>query len=76
MTIRENGFSIKGVVCPCGDTFKNKIQDMIEILTDSSDLSKIAEKMKSDLVGAEGIEQIAILAEIMNKILKAMKKPM
>ena len=28
---------------------------MIEILTDSSDLSKIAEKMKSDLVGAEGI---------------------
>ena len=27
---------------------------MIEILTDSSDLSKIAEKMKSDLVGAEG----------------------
>ena len=29
---------------------------MIEILTDSSDLSKIAEKMKSDLVGAEGIE--------------------
>jgi hypothetical protein len=49
---------------------------LIEILTDSSDLSKIAEEMKSDLVGAEGFEQVAILAEIMNKILKAMKKPM
>jgi len=54
MTIRENGFSIKGVVCPCGDTFKNKIKDLVEILANSSVLSEIAEKMKSNLVGAEG----------------------
>jgi hypothetical protein len=49
---------------------------LIEIFGNSSVLSEITEEMKSDLVGAEGIEQVAILAEIMNKILKAMKKLM
>jgi hypothetical protein len=47
---------------------------LIEILTDSSDLSKIAEEMKSDLVGAEGIVLPLILAEILKKLLKTTQK--
>ena len=37
------------------ETFTN-IQDLIEIFGNSSVLSEIAEEMKSDLMGAEGIE--------------------
>ena len=41
--------------CGGSETFTN-IQDLIEIFGNSSVLSEITEQMKSDLVGAEGIE--------------------
>ena len=61
-------------MCPCGDTFKNKNKDLVEILANSSVLSEIAEKMKSNLVGAEGIVLPLILAEILKKLLKTTQK--
>jgi len=47
---------------------------LVEILANSSVLSEIAEKMKGNLMGAEGIVLPLILAEILKKLLKTTQK--
>ena len=54
--------------------FYNKVQELIKIRKDYIVFSEITEEMKSDLVGAEGFEPTAILAEILKKLLKLTQK--
>jgi integrase len=54
-------------------TFTN-VQELIENPENYSILSEITEKMKSNLVGAEGFEQVILLAEILKKLVKTTQK--